>query len=232
MRSRPNPNSHLRSVLSDELARYQLHLGKLTLGGLIVGALLAADGLALGPGRLDVALLSVLLGVMLTARLAGFWASLAAAFFGAVLIDLQLLYAPGVTSDRPLDLAALGIFGFVALVAARTFARSGGGAAPGDTASGPERAPAADGRNSSINASRPAIDGLLEPLTAREEEVLALLAAGLTNDEIATRLFLSPNTVKTHLTHVYAKLGVGTRTGAIARLHAPDRPPDATPPVA
>ncbi len=225
MRSRPNPESHLRAVLASELARYQLHLGRLTLGGLIVGALLAADGLVLGPGRLDVALLSVLLGVMVTARLAGFWASLAAAFVGAVLIDLQLLYAPGVTSDRPLDLAALGVFGLVALVAARTFARAGRAALPD---AGPS--PAVESLTPPGAPTRPTIDGLLEPLTTREEEVLTLLAAGLTNDEIAARLYLSPNTVKTHLTHVYAKLGVGSRTGALARLRAPGHAPG-TPPL-
>ncbi len=48
-------------------------------------------------------------------------------------------------------------------------------------------------------------------LTAREAEVLALVAAGLRNAEIAERLFLTPKTVSHHLSAIYAKLGVETR---------------------
>ncbi len=53
-------------------------------------------------------------------------------------------------------------------------------------------------------------------LTEREREVLRLLAAGLSNREIGERLFLSPETVKTHLGSIYRKLGVETRTQAVA----------------
>ncbi len=53
-------------------------------------------------------------------------------------------------------------------------------------------------------------------LTARELEVLALVAEGRTNDEIAHELFLSRATVKTHLVHVYDKLGAPSRTAAVA----------------
>ena len=61
---------------------------------------------------------------------------------------------------------------------------------------------------------------LAEPLTEREVEILRLAASGISVDEIATRLFVSPNTVKTHLTHLYAKLGVRGRPDAIrAALH-------------
>jgi DNA-binding CsgD family transcriptional regulator len=62
---------------------------------------------------------------------------------------------------------------------------------------------------------------LIEPLTAREEEVLALAASGLATDEIARRLFLSRNTVKTHLAHAYGKLGAHNRAEAVAAaLHS------------
>lgn len=53
-------------------------------------------------------------------------------------------------------------------------------------------------------------------LTRRESEVLAHLAAGRTNADIAARLTISPRTVKKHVEGVYEKLGVGTRTAAVA----------------
>ncbi len=57
-------------------------------------------------------------------------------------------------------------------------------------------------------------------LTPREVEVLGLLAAGQANKEIARALGVSPNTVKTHLTRLYEKLGVSSRTAAIAHARA------------
>ncbi|MHB2015957.1 MAG: response regulator transcription factor [Candidatus Xenobia bacterium] len=60
----------------------------------------------------------------------------------------------------------------------------------------------------------------LSELTAREREVLALLKEGLTNAEIATRLFISTNTVKQHLKAVFEKLGVKTRAAAVARAQS------------
>lgn len=58
-----------------------------------------------------------------------------------------------------------------------------------------------------------------EPLTEREEAVLALLAEGRSNGEIAKALRMSPNTVKFHLRSLYAKLGVTNRTQAAAHFH-------------
>jgi DNA-binding CsgD family transcriptional regulator len=54
-------------------------------------------------------------------------------------------------------------------------------------------------------------------LTAREAEVLELVAEGHTNAEIAATLWLSPGTVRIHLQHIYEKLGVRNRTAAVAR---------------
>lgn len=54
-------------------------------------------------------------------------------------------------------------------------------------------------------------------LTARETEVLRLVADGLSNKDIAARLTLTEATVKSHLVHVFTKLGVGSRTAAVAR---------------
>jgi ATP/maltotriose-dependent transcriptional regulator MalT len=61
---------------------------------------------------------------------------------------------------------------------------------------------------------------LVEPLSERELEVLQLIAGGLTNREIASRLFLSLNTVKAHTRNTYGKLDVHTRTEAAARARA------------
>ena len=58
---------------------------------------------------------------------------------------------------------------------------------------------------------------LVEPLSEREFEVLQLIAAGLTNPEIASRLFLALNTVKAHTRNIYGKLNVHSRTQAIVR---------------
>lgn len=58
-------------------------------------------------------------------------------------------------------------------------------------------------------------------LTAREREVLAWVARGKTNPEIARILWLAPSTVSKHLANLYAKLGVRTRTAAVARFLGP-----------
>ncbi|WP_326687902.1 response regulator transcription factor [Streptomyces sp. NBC_01795] len=55
-----------------------------------------------------------------------------------------------------------------------------------------------------------------QALSAREREVLELVAKGTPNREIARTLFISEATVKTHLTHLYAKLGVNDRAAAVA----------------
>jgi DNA-binding NarL/FixJ family response regulator len=62
---------------------------------------------------------------------------------------------------------------------------------------------------------RRGVDGV--PLTTKERQVLDRLAQGDSNAQIATALFVSPATVKTHLAHIYAKLGVASRHGATSR---------------
>ena len=59
-------------------------------------------------------------------------------------------------------------------------------------------------------------DRKAEMLTGREVEILQLLAMGHTNRDIAGKLFISPDTVKTHLEHIYQKLGATDRTAAVA----------------
>ena len=63
--------------------------------------------------------------------------------------------------------------------------------------------------------SRP-LAGVTSKLTRRENEVLRLLAQGLTQDDIAGRLTISPKTVGTHIEHVLRKLGVHSRAQAVA----------------
>ena len=52
-------------------------------------------------------------------------------------------------------------------------------------------------------------------LSEREREVLRLVAQGLTNAQVAERLFLSPRTINAHLNRIYAKLDVATRAAAV-----------------
>jgi LuxR family maltose regulon positive regulatory protein len=63
---------------------------------------------------------------------------------------------------------------------------------------------------------------LIEPLTERELEVLRLIAAGLSNREIAQELFVAVSTVKTHINHIYGKLDAKSRTQAVAKAQALD----------
>jgi len=67
------------------------------------------------------------------------------------------------------------------------------------------------------------VEGVLpEPLTPREQEILELLAAGLTNREIAERLVISAETVKKHTSGIYSKLDVSNRTEAATRAREMD----------
>ncbi len=73
------------------------------------------------------------------------------------------------------------------------------------------------GEGSSPVGTRGTAGPLIEPLSEREHEVLALVAEGISNQEIAGRLFISLDTVKSHLKRLYGKLGVHSRTQAVAR---------------
>jgi len=61
------------------------------------------------------------------------------------------------------------------------------------------------------------VDGLVEPLTEREMEVLRYIAEGCTNPEIAGRLYISPNTLKAHSQNIFMKLNVHNRLQAVNR---------------
>jgi len=64
--------------------------------------------------------------------------------------------------------------------------------------------------------------GLLEPLTDRETEILQLISRGLSNKDIAQKLFLSVSTVKWYTSNIYGKLSVANRTEAVARARSLD----------
>jgi DNA-binding NarL/FixJ family response regulator len=68
------------------------------------------------------------------------------------------------------------------------------------------------GVHEALDGRRPMSPG--PSLTPREQDILALLTAGKTTREISTELYLSPATVKAHLTSIYRKLGVSNRTEA------------------
>jgi len=63
--------------------------------------------------------------------------------------------------------------------------------------------------------TRPTMESLIEPLTDRELQVLRLMVAGLSNPEIAEELFIAVSTVKSHVNHIYGKLGVSNRVEAV-----------------
>ena len=234
VRARRSPDTGLTAALENAASNWERILGRATFGAILAAGALTASGLILGPGRLEIALLTVLLAVMITARLAGFWASLVTTFVATVLVDLGWLYpAIGGPEGRTLDVAVLGVFGLVAVLSGRAMA-GGAAASPGvapvpgmDDApvaapAGPASASRADAGTAGTSRSGvPFVPAPgTEPLTAREIEVLALLAEGLSNDEIGDRLFVTANTVKSHLSHAYAKLGATSRTSAVARARA------------
>jgi LuxR family transcriptional regulator, maltose regulon positive regulatory protein len=77
--------------------------------------------------------------------------------------------------------------------------------------------PVAESEQTTSSPSRVSESELVEPLSERELEVLQLIAEGLTNQEVATRLYLSLHTVKVHARNIYGKLGAKSRTHAIAK---------------
>jgi LuxR family maltose regulon positive regulatory protein len=69
-----------------------------------------------------------------------------------------------------------------------------------------------------VEVASPAMESLIEPLTERELEVLRLIVAGLSNPEIAEALVIAVSTVKSHVNHIFGKLGVESRTQAMAKV--------------
>ena len=80
----------------------------------------------------------------------------------------------------------------------------------------PEQALAARGQNPAPTATKTVTSPTTYPagLTAREVEVLRLLAGGMTDIQIATKLILSPRTIHAHISSIYSKLGITSRSAA------------------
>ena len=78
-----------------------------------------------------------------------------------------------------------------------------------------QQVPLADDLQAKISLAPERLASLADPLTEREQEVLKLLAKGLSNQELANQLCLSPKTVHNHLYNIYSKLGVSSRGEAI-----------------
>ncbi len=85
----------------------------------------------------------------------------------------------------------------------------------GDPGAVPEANELSLGRRSQKKKPPSVLSGLMEPLSSRETEVLALMAEGLSNADIAARLYLSPNTLKAHSQNIFGKMGVHNRVQAV-----------------
>ena len=68
-----------------------------------------------------------------------------------------------------------------------------------------------------ISTQQTSTDNLVEPLSRREMQVLRLLAAGLSNPEIAQELYIATSTVRSHVKNIYSKMNVHKRWDAVER---------------
>ena len=229
------PDRPLRVVIADDQASVREGL-VLLLGGLpgidVVGA--AADGeqaLALvAEHQPDAILLDlhmpVLDGIGATRRLAAEHPGVAIVVLttyaddGSVLEALQAGARSYLTKDadrtdiaRALQAAAGGLTVFDPRVRATLLAAASAAPAPPEPGSGP--ASAAAGPRPGPGSAGPRGAEPPDGLTHREVEILGLMAQGLTNPEIAERLFLSNHTVKTHINRIFAKTGSRDRVAAV-----------------
>ncbi len=178
------------------------NLGRRVRYGLPVGSAIAAIGLVdmttdILPG--GGAFLLLLVPVMAASAVLGFRAGLVALTLGAVGACLLVLLRGHPWYTEPAHVARLALFLLEGLfVAALAFV---------------VRAAASPSPRVQLGAENMGVD----PLTPREIEVLSLAATGLQIHEIGRRLFVSRETVKSHLAHGYAKLGARNRADAVTR---------------
>lgn len=197
----PGEESHPRHDQVREAIRVGRWIGSL-LVALAVAGLLGPDHAQPSTEHVDARWLAMLLVVLTTADVGGFAAGVVTAVVGAVAIELWIV-APGNSWLVPPahDAVALALFVVAAVTGCALITRPRP-AVPAATG------PIAPQRHAEI-----------EPITERELSVLELLNMGLSNDDIARRLVVSPNTVKSHLEHLYGKLGVSSRGRAVAEGH-------------
>lgn len=163
-------------------------------------------------------------GIALVAAMLGLAAGVVAVLAAsAVALLIELPPVGEFHAEQPQDVLALALFAMDGLVVAvigsflhrfRTRPRS---TASGAAASGQTPGMAMELNRGQHDPAHTPLSLMLEPLTHRESEVLTLLATGKSNAEIGDALFISTNTVKSHLKNVYGKLEVDSRTGALAR---------------
>jgi LuxR family maltose regulon positive regulatory protein len=103
------------------------------------------------------------------------------------------------------------------LVAAQKAERAAGGVPPGCVAKMLRAFGGKDDLQGAGRGTAVMVPGLVEQLTARELEVLVLLAAGTPNPRIAEQLVVTLDTVKKHVSHLLGKLGAANRTEAVTR---------------
>lgn len=150
------------------------------------------------------AFLLLLLPVLLCAAVLGTARGIAALALGALGAILLVAARGHPWFSDPVDLSRLVLYLVVGMGVALA-----AGSLPGARGAGE---PAASASHAGGVANR----GLVEPLTGRELEILHLAAGGRSVDAIGRELFLSRNTVKSHLAHAYAKLGARNRAQAVA----------------
>lgn len=220
-RSAPMPAEAPRAPAAGD-GLFLIHWWQLRYGlavALVVAAWATRD--TLFPGAADRSpFMAFGLAVLCTALIAGFGPGLVASLLSSVIATFFYL-SPRHTLliQEPYEALGLGIFILEGLVAAtagglvrRSLLRERA------VRSATDRVARFLHHAEAARSPREARDpSPVESLTERELEVARLLARGLANDEIAAALFVSLNTVKTHLKNVYAKLGVRTRTEAVAR---------------
>ena len=172
-------------------------LGRATLAGVVIALVIGLDAILPAPEHVDARWLGLLLAAMGSAYAFGLVMGLAVAAVGLGALLVSLFEPTGAGPVPAQDLVALAFFIAASVAGAVAIARL----RPVD----PPR-PA--------GATHDPDDP--DPLTAREITILGLLERGLSNEEIADVLVVSPNTVKTHLEHLYGKLAVGSRGRAVA----------------
>lgn len=171
---------------------------------------ISATGLALmlGPGIASHGVFAILLLPVLAVALGlGLGPALATVAFGAVAGGVTLFGLVAVHD-------ALVVSGEVALFAAEGATMAFVGAVVRAAIATALRS--ANQRDTATSGQQSARSGLIEPLTTREVEVLRAAASGRSAKDLADQLFVSTNTVKTHLAHCYDKLGAHNRAEAVA----------------